>query len=308
MKTAVLFIENNIIKVVFGNLLKCVRADQLTQDHNKAFFNKLFAEHTVVVVETVGALTEDALYEMFEGGVAAAAPSPEPAPTPKPIQAQVHRPAPAQPKIEQEEPKPAGWWIRSNAKATVIIDDIFTGQDIPDVPGAKKALSVPYNRPINLAEYDLEQVKKSAILRKLLANQTIVPCTPAEAAVLEQEYWRDQEENESVKDADLDRIIVKPGKKAIDLVDGDDDDDTTINLDDDVRTGNTSTEYDDILKTMRKTAAEPAPAVGGGGSFTLMEQVAMAEAEQPRPRPQLNRQRAAADPAARAQGFKKAHR
>jgi hypothetical protein len=308
MKTAVLFIENNIIKVVFGNLLKCVRADQLTLDHNKAFFNKLFAEHTVVVVETVGALTEDALYEMFEGGVAAAAPSPEPAtPAPKPIQSAVApKTAPAQPKIQEEEHR-VGWWIKSNAKATIIIDDIYTGQDIPDVPGAKKALAVPYNRPVNLAEYDLEQVKKSTYLRKLLGNQTLVPCSPAEAEILEREYWRQQEADESVKDADLDKILVKPGKRAIDLVDGDDDDGTTIDLTEDARTGDTSTEYDDILKTMRKTA-EPQPAVGGGGSFTLMEQVALAEAEQPRQRPNLHRQRAEADPTARAQGFKRAHR
>lgn len=197
-KTSLMFVEDGLLKVAFGNSLKTIKFDDISKDYNRAFFEKLFKETKVLVVDGVSVLTADN-FEAFLTQVSApvggrAEPEPQAAPEPAPEpekKAQIKR------EVVADLVSPAsGVFIKSNAKTTIIIDDLFTNQDVEIAPGQKKALAVSPDLPVNLSNLDPVQVRRSSILRRLIANGTFEPISAGEALKMEQEHEAKQAEEE----------------------------------------------------------------------------------------------------------------
>ncbi len=288
MKTAVVFVENQVINVVLGKLLKQVKVSDLPLDHNVEFFETLFSEHRVVIVDQVSPITKDAFYSSFDQASATErlmaaeagdddveAPIIESRSSVKTLPKSTV--AKTATKVEARENYSYGIWLKSNAKAIIIIDDIYTDQALKNVPGAKMSLCIHPDRAIDISTLDKEQVKRSQILRKLLGNGTLSECSSAEAQQIEDRYWAAEDKKRGLEDKALDKMILPAGVSAADFASGVRADDEVINIDltnEREDKGEPATDYDDLLKTMRKNREEPAPVEP---QMSLAQQIAMAE-------------------------------
>jgi hypothetical protein len=300
MKTAVVFVDNNVVNIVLGKLLKQVKTSELALDHNVEFFEILFSEHQVVIVDQVTPITKEAFFSSFDTGeseterlMAAEAsgtqiierPAPKYVPKHQPQLAQAAppppRPAPRPEPMPVPEEKGYGIWLKSNAKAIIIVDDILTDQAMKNVPGAKMSLCIHPDRAVDISTFDKQQIKKSNILRKLLANGTLSECSYREAQQIEDRYWAKEDAKRAIDDKDLDKMILKGGVSAADYASGvrADDEIQTVDFTSEVANGKEApveTEYDDLLKTMRKNREEPQEEP----QSTLAQQIAMAEEDE----------------------------
>jgi hypothetical protein len=183
-KTALLFVSENTIKIVVGNTLKIVKFTDMDLDHNKRFFERLFAEAKVVTVEQVSEMTKDAL-DSFVAQFAALTDKPK---EPLPKSALVSMPS-SHPPVPKQAPEPGDGPLiyRSTAATHIIVDDLPIGSTLrgTDTP---VMLSIPPDRPINLSTLNPETIRKSAILRRLINQGVLVPCTPTEANQMEAQY------------------------------------------------------------------------------------------------------------------------
>jgi hypothetical protein len=320
MKTAVVFldVENQIINVVLGKLLKQVKVSDVGVDHNVDFFNTLFSEHKVVLVDQASVVTKDEFFSSIGGQseterMMATSEDDVEAPIiesraavktlPKSAVVQTPRPQATVASNYSE-----GIWLRSNAKAIIIIDDIYNPEQagLARLGGERMSVSLHPDRALDISALDKEQVKKSRILRKLLSNGTLSECTSREAQAIEDKYWAKENQKRKLEDKDLDKMLIPDGVSAEDYASGvrTDDEITTVNIDarEDVEP---ETDYDDLLKTMRKNREEPAEVET---KMTLAQQLAMAEEAETAPRRQLVRERAPVDPTQTAKGLRSRHR
>lgn len=178
-KPALLVLERESIRVIYGSSMKIIKTAEASLPHNVAFFDKLFAENRVLAIEKVKEMGKDQLFGFLSQRPAA---QPQPAATPP---STFQQPAPAQYQ-QQPQQRPAdlndgSFWVKSSAKTTIIIDDLFTNAEIPNAPGCRQALSVSPERPVNLANYNPEDVNRSGILRRLLTIGTLVRISSNEA-------------------------------------------------------------------------------------------------------------------------------
>lgn len=215
-KSSILFVEGGVIKVVAGNVLKTVRFEDVSLPHNKKFFDLLFADTTVLFVEKATPLSMEQFFEFVGERPVQPAQDATPARASLPA-AMVSRPSPV---IQQKTTKLAspqtpsipdsGAWVRSTIETFLVVDDLFTGEEIPGrapgLPSIKKALSIPPGRPIDLSRLDPEVVRKSSILRDLLRNGWLVKCTASEARAYEvawqKKQAREAEENDRLSGLD----------------------------------------------------------------------------------------------------------
>lgn len=186
-KTALLFVDDEVVKIAFGITLKCVKFSDLKLPHNAKFFEQIFSTHTVVVVDKISKLTLDA-FDEFISKTAIVEEEVPVASVPAPATAQSKRQRSA-PEILAAAAEDSGRMLfRSTDETTIIVDDLPTGEDLPNMPGIKKTLAIPPLRAIDLAGLPEESVKKSQILKRLIRDRKLVPCTPAEAKELQERF------------------------------------------------------------------------------------------------------------------------
>jgi len=334
-KKALLFVESGVIKVVFGTSLKCIKIEDVFLNHNKAFLDRLFAEHDVLVLQSADYMTredvdqlatpeeepqpeyeeayEEEAYDPFpEVEMPPARPRQFRQPAPQQRQArprqaianqQQRRPAQPQRRPVYDEPVDSGLWIRSNSQVAIIVDDIPTGGEFS--PGQPRKLVVPGNRAIDLACLDQAFVQKSQILKRLLQNGTFSRCSAGEASEIErynnQRAARDQERDNTMRDKQLNNMMVPQGMSAEAWAMGIREADGTIEISE-----NDRDEYDptmELARSLRTTREMP-----------VQQQQEPVAGRQWEPR-QLERRpdpvSAGVDPdlmGLKAQGFRKAHR
>ena len=165
-RTAVIFLDGDAMKVVFGRTVKELSASKVRDE--KAFFERLFKEYRVVVVEKA---VEVKLGQLMDD---------EPAPV-----AEVPWPEERKEKIPPAK-DPAERWIRSTSRTTIVIDDLPTGTEV--APGIPLMFSIPHDRAVTMSSVTPEAIEKSVILKRLLANGTLEYVTSTEAARLESEH------------------------------------------------------------------------------------------------------------------------
>lgn len=222
-RKALLFIESGVAKIVYGNSLKCVKLEEIDLPYNVEFFEKLFSHCQVLIVEGVQILSYESLRAAVSKEAAAAPPPQAQAPVAQqeyqPPQCTPHFPpqdsamaAPPRPQLAPQRPLPPqptgpqkSPWIKCNAKTTITIDDLYTNVEI--APGMHQAVSIQPNRAFNLQNISPNNVRQSAILRRLLQNGILSPCTAEEAARLEETYLRRQSEQSMMDNRIRDRQI-----------------------------------------------------------------------------------------------------
>lgn len=164
-KTAVIFLDGDVMKIVFGRTVKEFPAEKAKDE--KAFFERLFEGYRVVVVERATEVTFSQLMDE-EHELDARPPGREPEPPPEPNTSRTER------------------WIRSTSRTTIVIDDLPTTTEIS--PGHMMSFSVPNDRAVRMSNVRTEDVDKSAILKRLLANGTLEWVSSAEASRMESDY------------------------------------------------------------------------------------------------------------------------
>lgn len=212
-RKSLVFVDDGALKVVFGSSLKVIKPADVAQPYNIQFFDKLFAESDVVVLTSAEIISRekfDAYAAVLEGPAEVEAPAAQ-APTPK---RGVVPPKPR--RMTPDEIVSSGVFIRSNAKTTIVVDDLFTNAEI--APGVKKALAVLPDLAVNLSTLDQDQVRKSSILRRLIDNGTFVACSAKDALKMEEVRERKIADEE---DSRLDQWapIVDSHRRALDKED-----------------------------------------------------------------------------------------
>jgi len=208
-KTAVIFMDGDLMKVVFGRTVKELYADRVLED--QPFFERLFKDYRVVVVEKASEVTLPQIVGMDEGK------SSGPVAHDKPVEKAPEQAA----KTAKKEPAQAGMWIKSTSRTTIIIDDLPTGIEI--APGVPMTFSVPHDRAVSMANLDPETVQKSNILKRLLANGTLAWVTGSEAQQMEAEYVvKVAQENDDrlshwspIIDGSVDDYLSNPGARML---------------------------------------------------------------------------------------------
>jgi hypothetical protein len=216
MKKAIIIIDENQIKIVVSNILKTMGTHEVHLPHNKSFLEKLFASYEVVMLESVVKLDFTSFIGSFPQP--ATAPSavlvpsvPPNQPVQAPVQTAIQPVAQPQPlpqsivvntasKAVQTEKRR---WIRTTSDSTIIIDDLVTGQEIRGVPGSKQCLAIPPGKPVDLTTLSPESLKRSAILRALVKNGTIVSVSEEEAKKMMAHYEAVQNGTYSITDRDI---------------------------------------------------------------------------------------------------------
>jgi len=224
MRKALFFIDEGAVKIVLGATVKVLRPEDAILPHNEEFLRRLFAEFSVFFVQELAAATKAEFDEFIamarQRGLpdphqaqasddvpqapakAQAAPMPPPKPRPRP-------PLPKASPLEAPRPQHAAdlTWVKLKEGApTVVIDDLLTREAIRDVPNSRKALVIPAGLAVNLALLDPDEVRKSAILRRLIQNKAVVFTTADDATRLQVEHdERVKEEEGSKASALIDR-------------------------------------------------------------------------------------------------------
>lgn len=218
-RKSLVFVDDGALKVVFGSSLKVIKPADVAQPYNIQFFDKLFAESDVVVLTSAEVISR----EKFDAYVDAMGPGEAGGPCRdvRSDQASAQalpkkQAAKAQRRMTPDEVVSSGVFIRSNAKTTIVVDDLFTNAEI--APGVKKALAVLPDLAVNLSTLDQDQVRKSSILRRLIDNGTFVACSAKDALKMEEVRERKIAEEE---DSRLDQWapIVDSHRRALDKED-----------------------------------------------------------------------------------------
>lgn len=203
MNRAIVFVDGDNVKVVFGNSVKTVKVSEFGSKQNHIFLNKLFSSFNVFIVDQVRPTSRNKLLSSLSAGKERAEPRPEPdraAPqrhTPVDIPVRTEVASEVASEVDILTGKTSHAFLKSLAKTTLIIDDLPTGVMISgtDIP---QHVSVGPGRTVNLGALDQESIQKSKILRSLMRRKILVPVTPDEANRAETEYSVQlQEENDA---------------------------------------------------------------------------------------------------------------
>jgi len=205
MKNALVYIDNNQVKVVFGSILKIIKINEIRLSHNAAFFEQLFKEANVYGIREVSQLGLEQIFDM--------SPLESHSEEEKKVDKSIDKPVSQEARpVEAKDKDEFDFWIKSQAETAIIIDDLFTGREIAE--GIPESLSIPHARAVNLASLNPEAVKASRILRRLMDNKTIVRCSRQEALQMEREY---QERLANSKNA---KSVVGEGGLSVEVVGG----------------------------------------------------------------------------------------
>lgn len=199
-KTALMFVDETVIKIVIGESLKCIKFDDIHAPHNLKYVEQLFAKCHVLIVDKASELTKDdfaewvrklnAIPQKYDG-------RPEVKKTePKDVAPQNQPKKRAVEIIEEAEDESEKLLYRSTEETTMTIDDLYTGEYIflgkdprtgEDLRTGKTLAIHPY-RAVDLSRLPAESIKNSAILRRLIREGVLVPCSRKEAMEMERQY------------------------------------------------------------------------------------------------------------------------
>lgn len=212
MKTALLFVDDGLVKIVIGNTLKTIKFSEVDAEHNQGFLDQLFSSAKVLVVDKASELTRES-FDDFATDVQ----NPHGSEVKAEIQA---APKATEQRIQRQQAIAAQddgtMLFRSLDETTIIVDDFPTDEDIPDAPGAKKSLVIRPDKALNLANFDPERIKKSNYLKRLIREGRLVPCTPAEADRMEREHSAKLMEDDRAR-TDASSPIIPDGISAVDF-------------------------------------------------------------------------------------------
>jgi hypothetical protein len=191
MNRAIVFVDGENVKVVFGNSVKTTKVSEFGSDQNSAFLDKLFSSFDVFVVSQVDTISRERLLVSMSNKKSVSDPIDK---YMDPEQEQQPRRAPdipIRPEVASEVDiltgKSEHAFLKSAAKTTIIIDDLPTGEDIRG-SGMKQFVSVSPGRTLNLGALSQEDVQKSKILRSLMQRKILIPITPGEATRIESDH------------------------------------------------------------------------------------------------------------------------
>jgi hypothetical protein len=207
-KKAVVFLDGDIIKIIFGESLKCIPKKEVNLAYNKKFFEQVFSQFKVFMVESANELEKGSFYTWLslatETEITPESKSTKQAPINKKVA-----------EIIGDVEDDGRMLFRSTEGTTIIIDDLPTGRDIPGMPGIKETLAIYPYRAIDLAALSPDLLKKSSYLKRLIKDGKLIPCTIAEARSMQEEYdARMRSEN----DARLDAVAPILNERAEDFV------------------------------------------------------------------------------------------
>lgn len=213
-RKALLFVENETIKIVFGSSLKCIKLSDVSSPVNVEFFRKLFAAATVCVISGLDSIDYQKFINQFPAAQAQAPSQPQQSALAQPQRKAAPPPLPKAPPLPPRQasatPAPAAkqktTFIKSNAKNIIMIDDLPTG--LVDHRGGKEVLTIYPGGAVNVANLDPQALRGSMILKKLLQNGTLAPCTPDEALQLNDAVFAKQQEFD---DLALKQMTTVPG-------------------------------------------------------------------------------------------------
>jgi hypothetical protein len=211
-RRVILFVDNNEIKVVTGSMVISTPLDQVGLPHKKQYFDNLFATSEVVWVTGLEILSRDVFYGMI--GVPVQAPPPAVAmPVSQPQQVlqpmapqvammqprmaapQVQQPQQVQQYDQQQFPRTViagppqqqqqqqqkkrvfedgNKWVVAESEAAIIVDDLPTGGQVRN-SGRPATLALIPGKPVNLARFDSETIRKSSILKSLARAGIVKP-------------------------------------------------------------------------------------------------------------------------------------
>jgi hypothetical protein len=206
---AIAYMDDGCLKIVFKGSVKKFESSDLGSREVVKFLAKIFSSFDVYVVQKVSkAASPEEMLAALSGKPVAQEPPP-PSTFSHAQEAMPPRMAPPMP----SEPEPPvtdvdilsgniqGVYLKSMSPTTIIVDDLPVGGEVRNT-GRPLTLVIQAGRPVNLGHLDPEHVKKSSILRGLLANKTLVPIGPGEATILMAEF---DEEQAKIEDDRLDQ-------------------------------------------------------------------------------------------------------
>lgn len=181
-KHTLLFVDGDVIKVVFGNKLKCIRFEDVGVDYNAAFLDEIFSTTEVVSVENVSKLTKETLFKVI-----GSAPPKRPEARAEAVPAKAEkRSRVSDPIMPSVQAPPAGfapqdggdvYIVSTDDRMTLIVDDLYTGHKVyRDGAEIEQTVILEPGKPVNLSGLDQASVKKSSahgILGRLLRQGTV---------------------------------------------------------------------------------------------------------------------------------------
>lgn len=209
-RRVILFVDNNEIKVVTGSMVISTPLDQVSLPHKKQYFDNLFATSEVVWVTGLEILSRDIFYGMIGVPVQVASTPPVQAPPPQVVMQQPQVMAPqmamlqprmAAPQVQQPIQQPqqqydqqlprtvvagppqqpqkkvfedGNKWVVAESEATIIVDDLPTGGQVRATGRAEMLALIP-GKPVNLARFSPEAIRKSSVLKSLARAGIVKP-------------------------------------------------------------------------------------------------------------------------------------
>jgi hypothetical protein len=233
MKTALLFIEEETLKVAYGQTLKFIPFKDLKLSHNVKFFEQLFQQANVVIVDKVVPFSREEFDTWSADAQVEIAPAKVPEPVKEPVKPKEPVTTKAMAEIVNDAQDDQRILFRSLDETTIVIDDLLSTENIPNMPGVKKSIAVFPERAVDLTQIPMENLKKSTCLKRLIREGKLIPCTPAEAAELEAIYQKKEKISAKVTglpkvlEGSVDDFLSKTGKAGVSGHDGE-----TINVTD----------------------------------------------------------------------------
>lgn len=200
MSNTLFVIDGDMLKVVYGNRLKCIPFGEMLESHNASFLNKLASTSRILCVDKAVVLSPDdleayvnALYKRAPTQVARQMPvvdqsMPDDA---RPVRASrsedpVQHSSQPMPNENRSNAKPT--WLVSLAKATIIVDDVTDGVIQRGGVSRDKNLVLEPGKPVNLSRLDSQQISDSYTINQCLSNGTFKLIDKARAMAMLREH------------------------------------------------------------------------------------------------------------------------
>lgn len=195
-KTALMFVDDRVLKIVIGENLKLIRFEEIKAPHNVNYIKMLFDKCHVAIVDKASEISRDdfsvwvekmtAALPKAEAVVAEAKKAEDGTPTKRPVSKI----------IAEAEEDSESMLFRSTDETTMTIDDLYTGEEMAvgrdprtgEGIMVKKTLAIHPYKAVDLAKLPPDAVKNSAILRRMIKDGTLVKCSRKQALEMERSY------------------------------------------------------------------------------------------------------------------------
>lgn len=185
-KTALLYVDDDCVKIVVGESLKIIKFNALKADHNIQLLEKLFSNCTVFTIKDLVELSKDSFVRHIGEKMEKVEEKPLAKTAAIVAVPDQKRSVPAI--LAEAEEESDRMLFRSTDETTIVVDDLPTGDDLPNMPGVKRTLAVVPYKAIDLSSLPEESVRNSKQLKRLIREGTLVPCTRAEAIAMQSDF------------------------------------------------------------------------------------------------------------------------